>query len=347
MKWICFLGIAFSVHLVRAQVLIQNNAGVYVQKGGVMVIQGNLDNYSDILGEGNIMMADSTQQYLNSHGFTINYLTVNNQKNVALKSDLRINNLLDLQKGNLQLQNSQLTLGYDANILAAEKLFIHAEGTGKVRKIITQDLSGYRIPLGSENSYAPVTLSTKGNYTNAHIDIGAQAAVHPHKPPNAEQYIPVYWTIDKSGIAGNVQTIAQYPPPTKGGPVNDLEGFFWDGLRWTPTSLQINRLEKLIATAMVADHIELYAMRPLTEGRVLLFPNPVHTAAVLHIPSKVEQRAEIKIIDARGRIVETKSIYLFRGVNRTALLLKGLGNGNYSVQVITPADSHNIQFIKL
>lgn len=66
-----------------------------------------------------------------------------------------------------------------------------------------------------------------------------------------------------------------------------------------------------------------------------IYPNPVNDNTTLTIDVAKATRAQVKVIDAAGKTVQTISLVLNAGVNQRKISFSTLANGNYNVNVMS------------
>jgi hypothetical protein len=346
MKKITALICTLTCFSAGAQLYVGNNAEWYLQKGSNVFVQCNVEGFSDINGEGSLVLSDTSLQYVNMHGFSVSNLVIDNTKNVSLSGNILIKSSLRLLNGLFNCEDYQLQLDEHASISNQNDLYINTRGAGQIRKDITSDLSSYTIPLGNGSVYAPVILTTYGPYKNAWVEVSVKSSVNPNKPQTVHDYIGTYWTMNKNGIEGTLQVTARYQGNTVSGNEKELSGYLWNGKKWTSASMPVDLTGKQIKTVIDQDNAELFAMNfSLKESR--LFPNPVRNAATLEIFNSHMQMGVLKVTDARGRTIYQKSISLIPGPNQYAVPTTGLKNGIYNVQVLTAGQNKTFNLIKL
>jgi hypothetical protein len=64
-----------------------------------------------------------------------------------------------------------------------------------------------------------------------------------------------------------------------------------------------------------------------------MYPNPVNTELTVDITTPESSRAQVKIMDATGRVVRTVEMSLQAGSNSTKIDMQSLTDGMYMVSV--------------
>ncbi len=141
----------------------------------------------------------------------LNNLTVNNSDTgLALSSNIKVNGLLTLTAGRMNIGNFDLTLG-SAAVAGTFGLnnMIVAEGSGVVRRPFTTTGS-YLFPLGeltSTPAYSPITVDvTSGSFSNAFVEVSVADMKHPDNH-SLTNYLSRYWSVKQTGITGAVATV--------------------------------------------------------------------------------------------------------------------------------------------
>ncbi|MCC6448903.1 MAG: T9SS type A sorting domain-containing protein [Chitinophagaceae bacterium] len=80
--------------------------------------------------------------------------------------------------------------------------------------------------------------------------------------------------------------------------------------------------------------------------RVQTYPNPVNTTFTVNISTERVGNAEVKLMDATGRVIKIISMQLQVGENRTELEMKDLASGIYMIKVSNGKDLNYTQTIR-
>jgi hypothetical protein len=78
-----------------------------------------------------------------------------------------------------------------------------------------------------------------------------------------------------------------------------------------------------------------------------LFPNPVKDLLVIRLHSNSNEKAELILMDAMGKLVKRLSLNLLSGENHFNLPIESLGNGIYFVRVSGLEETLSAGFIKM
>ena len=200
-----------------AQMTIQSGATLFIESGAKVTLQGDLTSSANIQGPGTILMKGSSLQNIAMNGFTIPNLEIDNPANVTLSgSAAKIGTNLLFTTGKLLTSSQDLFIASTATITGNNaSRFIWTDGTGQVKKELTADISNFEIPVGENNNYRPVYLTTTGgSYSSANIGVRNIAGASANKPPMMASFIASYWPVTKTGITGGTQNISgQYIDP--------------------------------------------------------------------------------------------------------------------------------------
>ncbi|HEX9979608.1 MAG TPA: T9SS sorting signal type C domain-containing protein [Flavobacterium sp.] len=234
-------------------------------------ITGNLtlNQAVDFTGKTIAFTGVEMQSVSGSAAPVFNNLTINNTfGEVQLASSATISGTLTLTAGNLNIGNSNLTLGSNAvaGTFGSGRMII-ASGTGEVRRPFTSTGS-YTFPIGDNTNviqYSPITVFVNsGAFSNAYIGVSVIDAVHPNNA-STENNISRYWKVNQSGITGAVATItASYLPVDLTGPEADISAAQLNGTFNQQTNPWI-RYTGLTGNTLTA------TAAPLTQGQASYF----------------------------------------------------------------------------
>lgn len=352
----------WPLQAVHAQLSVASGARVNIQGGAYIVATGNVTSTSSFLGTGTLVMRGSTPQQLGMGGTTVPRVQINNSSNVTLSGNTRISQELSFSNGKLLvggfglfLENAAVLTGYGPG------KFLETNSSGRVRKLLTANVTNLLIPLGNGTNYTPLTLTTSGSYSGAEISMLCRAAVHPNKPSAAAHYLNAYWTVSRTGITGNVSGTATYANANIVGNEALLKSNFWTGTAFTKTGTSMNTASNQITANVTGSGGDIYAMSDpgaalaaqseLEEGAVLnmkisAYPNPTKGLTIVELGSAVGENALLSVRDIHGRIVKEKRILLSKGANRATIDLSGLANGFYELQLISKNKRDILRVIK-
>jgi hypothetical protein len=226
----CFL---FSYLNIAAQVNIQS-IPIHIVNGTSVGISGNFQSNESISGDGKIVLNGTNNQNIDFSGNVIPNLEINNSNNVNLSSSVKIENHLQFTTGKLNINNNDIIFSDSSAIIGGNDFnFITTNGTGKVIKSINNNLTNFEIPIGN-NNYRPVFLTTSGSYSNASVSLQSVDTSFSDKPLHIVDYLKNYWSVDQSGINGNLQVTAQFNNNTDVyGNSNNIKGYYFDGNNWS------------------------------------------------------------------------------------------------------------------
>lgn len=332
----------------RAQLNVQSGGTLYLQENAELFIQGDIDVQDNVEGEGRIMLNGASQQIISTHNYSLPSLWLQNQYGVVLNSPLRISRSMVLQSGRLSLDKYNLELGTEATASGNSTAYIAADGDGKIIKKVAADLSGFMIPTGTVNNYAPLLLRSAGNYNGARIEIGAKDKASPNKPLSSKDYLESYWTINRSGINGELFATAFYKDVY--GNEENIHPYYWNGNSWIRRDNPVDTKNKLLSITVPEGRGEIYAMHKGDElvpaaVSMTLLPNPVRNAATLIIRSNTDETAAVRITDSNGSAVLLHRVNLRKGLNQVNINVMSLAGGQYIISS-TQKNARAITMIK-
>lgn len=269
-----FSGMLTSSLTTQGQLSI-NGASVTIEAGASVTVQGNLSSNVDIGGAGKIVMKGTGAQTINTNGFTIPNLEIDNTSNVGLAGNLRVGSSILFTNGKLQVGNNTLALAptLTSSGMGANK-FIETNGTGYVRRELNANISNSVTPVGTGSDYTPVALTNTGStYAAASIGVQAKGVADPNKHPRSESFLTVYWPVNKTGITGGTTTaVGTYTTPRITGTEADFKGMFWNGSNWSTAGGSQNAALNTAGATIAGTSGELYAMNTfvLVAPKILL-----------------------------------------------------------------------------
>ena len=156
----------FSAFSAKAQLYI-DNAQLTIQSGASVVVQGDVNSNSNILGDGKLVMKGSGAQNFNMNGNMVPNLEIDNAANVILTGNAQVGTSLTMTNGKLNLGANNLTIGASATIAGADaSKFIVTDSTGKLVKT-NLGSTAFTYPVGnSATTYNPVSISNSGTADN-------------------------------------------------------------------------------------------------------------------------------------------------------------------------------------
>ncbi len=187
--------------------------GVFSINNVTLGINGTItksDGYLEAHNGASMSFGGSSPLTLNTNLFNdipvFGNFTLNNTGGLTLgNQDIVVNGLLDLTAGNLNLDNTNLTIGATGTISITNPSntnMIVANNAGQLRKIMTSN-GTFEFPIGDTTSvaeYSPITLSVYGtNYNEAYIGVKVTNAKHPNNASETN-YLNRYWSMTQSGI---------------------------------------------------------------------------------------------------------------------------------------------------
>lgn len=347
MKIIYFvLGTFFLSCSAHAQLTVQQGAGLYLQHGADITLQGDMESDDNISGEGYVTMKGSALQNINMHGKHIGSIVIDNENNIELLSPMTLAEVLHLEKGILQCGSHTLSLGEHAVVDGGnDRSFIATTGSGEIRKSISGNLNRYLFPVGNNSGYAPLIITSMGNYHDAYVQISSRNKINPNKPIASEDYLDNFWSVNRKGINGTLQATAIYR--SLKGEEQNLKGFYWNGITWSDRQSQIDTRNHTVTVSAPEGTGEIYAFRPVglvnSGAGISVFPNPVRSIAKVQISSNSDMETDLQVYDLRGHIVITRKVVLRKGLNQFDLDVNGLAKGQYMIR----SSSGNIKAVSL
>ncbi len=223
-----------------AQVNIQS-IPIHIANGTSIGIAGDLQSNQPILGDGKVLLNGTTVQEINLSGNTISNLEINNNTGINLASNIKIDSLLQFTNGKININNNDFIFSEAANITGGGALnYINTNGIGKVFKYINNNLNDFEIPVGNSN-YRPIYLNTSAAYTNASVAIKSVDTSYSDKPLHIVDYLKNYWSVDQTGINGNLEVTAQYNNDTDvNGNSDSIQAYFFNGNNWSSANSNSN-----------------------------------------------------------------------------------------------------------
>lgn len=225
--------------------LVIDNATFFIGEGAVVTVQGSLTSNVAIqaggagVNQGKIQLKGSGVQQINTNGFVIPRLEIDNASNATLVGDVRVGNRLEFTNGKFQLGNNNFILEESIEIVGAgASKFLETNGTGQARRLVSANSADKLIPVGSGTNYNPFVFTTTGSTYNAGAYVGVQgtgAAVPvPQRHPRTESYLNTSWKVTKSNIvSGNLVGKGTYGNSQFSGTETEVRGMYWNGTSWS------------------------------------------------------------------------------------------------------------------
>lgn len=331
----------------NAQFTVQRGAGLHLQPNSFVTVEEHLESSDDVSGEGLFILNGRALQTVNFNGNKISGLLIENAGNVQLDAPISISARLIFAKGHLVCNSHTLVLKESASVEGGNpESFIVTSVTGEIRKEISSNLNNYFIPVGDDNLYAPLFLTTSGKYQHAFVEVSSQNKIHPNKPVSHD-YLQQVWSVHRKGVDGKLQVKAIYQA-TKG-TGDDLRGFYWNGLAWNDKQSQIDINSRTITVSAPEGKGDIYAFDPSDlngDLRVSVFPNPAQSIATVQLNSKYDSQTELLVYDAYGQVVLVKNTLLKQGANQVRINVSGLAKGQYTIKITGMEQRQVISLIK-
>jgi len=334
---------------IHAQLYVSGGAKLNASTGTYIVATGTVGSAYSFLGAGTLVMKGTATQKLNMNGTTLPKLEINNSANVILSGNAKLSQQLIFTNGKLQTGAFGLLLESSAIVSGAGAgKFVENTGTGKLRKVITANVSNLILPVGNGVNYTPLSVTTSATYSSAEIAVNCSGIVHPNKPTGSSGYLNMYWSVVRTGITGSVNVTGSYVQSSVVGTESLLKTNVWNGSSWSKTGGSINITTNQVTAQITGTGGDLYAMSDAAakiasaslindpedkEFRSVVYPNPTTALSTIEINFPADQLARINIIDARGRIVRQQQVAMMRGLNRCTVQLDGLSNGTYTIRL--------------
>lgn len=332
--------------LAEAQLIVQRNAGLFVDKHCEIIVEGDINIDEDISGDGALVLSGTSMQQLKAN--RIPNLVISNNSDVTLANSIYIDGSLQLLSGKLICGSNNLSVSEKAIINGNGNSYISTGSLGKVIKFIGHDLNNYLLPIGTTNAYTPVFLNSSGPYSAASVAFSAGSEVSPHKPGASSDYINNYWAVVRKGVAGNIRVAAQYQEVN--GDEELLGAHYWDGRKWLVGNYPLDQKRRLVNINIPEGAGEIFAMRAdgnnSAVSSISLQPNPVQNIAIVQLFSAVDRNTSISVNDANGRVAMVKQVKLNKGNNQVQLNVSSLSNGSYSVREFNGERWRTLQFVK-
>jgi hypothetical protein len=263
--------LSFLVLSTNAQLVI-DDATFFIGEGAVVTVQGNLTSNVAIQAGGSgatlgkIQLKGSGAQQINTNGFVIPRLEIDNTSNATLTGDVRVGNLLEFTNGKFQLGTANFIIE-DGTVIsgAGASKFLETNGSGQARRLVGANVADKVIPVGSGTNYTPFMYTTTGSTYGANAYVAVQATgvavPTPQRHPRTESFLATSWKVTKSGITGgNLVGTGSYLDPQVSGTEADIVGMFWNGSAWSRTGGTQNAGTNLVGADVTTNSGEIYGM---------------------------------------------------------------------------------------
>lgn len=199
---------------------------------GVLKVKGNFINNGAVtdaeLGNSKIILNGSNTQTITCPANSVFCdLELSNTSGVPvlLNNDIKVERLLSLQNGKLDLNERTLTLGSStspANVTGASSssyiILWDGADNGTIRHLVPSTGSSYYFPMGDLTNYTPFeVLLNAGTLSNAFITGKLSPVSHPNLG-TATHYLNRHWIIEQTGITNPLYDV-EY-----GYALSDIEG---------------------------------------------------------------------------------------------------------------------------
>ena len=243
MKSILLPAACFLVFSTQAQLVI-DNATFFIGEGAVVTVQGNLTSNVAIQAGGSgatlgkIQLKGNAIQNINTNGFVIPRLEIDNAMNASLVGDVRVGSLLEFTNGKFLLGTANFILE-NATVVsnAGPSKFLEANGTGEARRLVAANVADKVIPVGFGSNYTPFMYTTTGGTYDAGAFVGVKATGSaiptPQRHPRTESFLGTAWKVNRSGIpTGTLAGKGTYVDGQVTGTEADIVGMSWNGTTW-------------------------------------------------------------------------------------------------------------------
>lgn len=319
-----------------AQVHIQPGSGVHLQENAGIYVQGDFTSTDNITGIGSVYMIGDSLQSVNTNGFSVPRLSINNSKGVSLAGNLDITDRLILTDGNLVLNPFMLSLNEATIIESSNEHAVVTNSSGVIRKHANRNVQDFFVPLSNGQRYTPVILSMRGRYNNGYVDVSSFAKPNSNRPVNAREYANNYWKVVSNGIDGEVNAVA-FPAASSAN--NNLSGYLWQNGKWKASQYEGGTIRATIKGGAA----EIYAMSIENNS---LQPNPAVNSTTLVYYSENTGRSQLTVTDSRGRIIYGRTVSMVKGINKYNLDLGAVVKGYYDVSVIQRGKKSTLKLVK-
>src|SRR5699024_733797 len=128
--------------------------------------------FSNIGGEGTVVLKGSEVQSISVNGNTISNLVLDNEAGASVNGSLQLSDSLQLKKGIFNINDGILTFSERAVALGAAGSFVNTNTSGYIRKMLPEKPASFVAPLGYQNISTPIVLTTVRGFSGAYVDLG-------------------------------------------------------------------------------------------------------------------------------------------------------------------------------
>ena len=246
--------VIFFAGTATAQLYVSSGSTFIIQPGGIVTVQGDVTTNADIQGGGKVVLKGSANQNVNTNGFSISNLEMDNTANATITGNTRISSSILFTNGKISAGNFNVNFADVATSTGGgTNKFIETNGTGQVIKELTANVTDAEIPVGVGSIYRPAFITSSGTYSNANVGIKVVAAVDPNRPVSLSEMIAAYWPVTKTGVTGTVTVGGKYDDADISGTESFLRGYFYNGTDWSSVGstndAPTNRVSAVITAA--------------------------------------------------------------------------------------------------
>ncbi len=322
-----------------AQLVVEKGGELKIDHGSIVFIEGEIDMYTSITGDGVLALTGVERQVINTRGFDIPNLVIKKSGYVELGGDLVIAKSLYTEEGKLKCENFDLILNPEVFIKSKNNTaWIETDGRGAVRKKINGKVSNYFIPLGSNEGYTPMYLTAVGNSKNSALIVRSTTGVN-NRSLNLSDYLNHSWKIELSDIKGEVITLVNYTDYSAvKGREHKINAFYQDGRSAEILNASIDRNNNIIKAIISGNGGEIFAVNSdrilyNSPHKISMMPNPAYNYTIVKIYTPKPEQKIIIVTDGSGRVVKRQIINTLTGWSQHTIDLQGLSMGYYSVGV--------------
>ncbi|MBL7696907.1 MAG: T9SS type A sorting domain-containing protein [Chitinophagaceae bacterium] len=337
------------ITLGAAQLTIQNGATFYLDNGSIVSVEKSIYSVEEIYGEGDLVITGTTPTAAEVEAPSIPGLIVYSNIPAMLKSNLYIKKRLTLSGAGIQLNQYNLALDKSAAFSGNDRAYIITNGSGTLKISLNANKNTGRLDIGTSRYYMPLNFKYAGESTNGYVEVQAVEKINPRKNAASGHFLNSYWNVHKYNLGGELTARAQIVSPgIVHGNITRLRSSYWDGREW---QFQENNSSdpnnaNVIASISSANG-EIYAMSDATKKVLSILDNPFRSSAILQWSSEDEELYNIVIVDLDGKVLQTMSQKIPRGVFQKKISFDNYPPGMYMIKVESKSVHETIKAAKL
>jgi Secretion system C-terminal sorting domain len=304
---------------------------------------------------------------------------VNNPDRVLLGIDVEIQNgTLKLIKGKLDLNEKTLILSRAPEGGSAESYVLSNNWAQKTGLLLIKNIGNQTIfPVGTVNSYVPVTVTGTGDFSVAvkplldynSLGINVQWIINRLTSP-LPATIQVQWNAHNEGatfkkIRPNCQLKCLqnniWEPVSGLGATSQPNGLFFTKTiqnvdlfttftlqSSVPSYLLMNEVQNFNSSDQLRDNpsdVLIPSNQAATIGNSVLFPNPISNESFLNLRLEVDNQLDTKIMifNTNQQLVYQ---HMFQSGNDLKIPVANLQTGVYSIQILNGGKQYHHKFVK-